>query len=137
MDDFGKVFGSRSIAAAALCALSVACSPDETVPVEEAAARVRARSAPAEQERGRSLYSAACASCHGRYGEGREQGPPMLHPLQARMHDDFAFERAVREGVRPHHYQLGTMPPVGDLSPEDVAAIVGYVRWMQEVAGLR
>jgi cytochrome c len=29
------------------------------------------------------------------------------------------------------------MPPVGDLSPEDVDAIIAYVRWMQEAAELR
>ncbi len=61
----------------------------------------------------------------------------MLHPFQAQMHGDFAFERAVREGVEPHHYRLGAMPPVDDLGPEDVDAIVAYVRWMQQVAGLR
>jgi hypothetical protein len=61
----------------------------------------------------------------------------MLHPLQARMHGDFAFERAIREGVQPHHYQLGAMPPIRELGPDDVAAIVAYVRWMQQVAGLQ
>lgn len=131
------MLGLRPIGAVAVCALSVACSRDEVFSVEDAAVRVRAHSVPAEQERGRVLYSTACGSCHGTHGEGSEQGPPMLHPLQARMHGDFAFERAMREGVRPHHYQLGTMPPIGDLSPEDVGDIIGYVRWMQEVAGLR
>lgn len=105
--------------------------------MQEGAARVRAQAVPAGQERGRALYAAACGSCHGAHGEGSEQGPPMLHPLQARMHGDFAFERAVREGVQPHHYQMGSMPPVEDLASEDVDAIVAYVRWMQEAAGLR
>ena len=138
MDDSGIRFDSACrIAAAVLCVLLAACSGEETADVQEGAARVRAQEVPAGQERGRALYAAACGSCHGAHGEGSEQGPPMLHPLQARMHGDFAFERAVREGVQPHHYQMGSMPPVEDLASEDVDAIVAYVRWMQEAAGLR
>lgn len=134
-----RVFGriSRSVAAGVVCGLSIACSQDEAVSVEEAAAQVRAQPVPTEQGRGRALYADVCSSCHGAHGEGSEHGPPMLHPLQASMHADYAFERAIREGVQPHHYQLGAMPPVEGLSPEDVDAIVAYVRWMQQVAGLR
>lgn len=92
---------------------------------------------PAAHARGAALYAARCAPCHGAHGEGSDQGPPMLHPLQASHHGDFAFERAVREGVAPHHYTFGTMPPVTKLGPDELDAVIGYVRWMQRVAGLR
>lgn len=137
LEDSDGSIGRGAFAATVIFALLVACGSGETVSVEEAAARVRAHSIPAEQKLGRDLYTEACASCHGLYGEGSKQGPPMLHSFQAHMHADFAFERAVREGVQPHHYRLGAMPPIEGLGPEDVEAVVGYVRWMQEAAGLR
>ncbi len=115
--------------------LLLACGNREVDP-ETLAALVSRVPVPAEHEGGRLLYATRCSACHGTYGAGTEQGPPMLHSIQARAHSDFAFRRAIAEGVRPHHYQLGTMPPIPELDAEGIDAIVGYVRWMQQTAGL-
>lgn len=124
-------------AAIAGAVLTLSCGTSDSPSPEQAAAIVRASTVPAENEQGAALYAERCAPCHGAHGEGSDEGPPMLHPLQARHHGDFAFRRAVREGVAPHHYRFGTMPPVAGLGADELDAIVGYVRWMQRTAGLR
>ena len=135
MNDLLKV--SRIVAACSIAALMVACSQDDAPSVVEAVARVKTSTVPPEREGGRSLYAANCAGCHGAFGEGSELGPPMLHPIQARMHADVAFKRAIQGGVRPHHYRFGAMPPIDELDTKDIDAVVAYVRWMQKAAGLR
>lgn len=88
-------------------------------------------------ERGRELYGANCASCHGARGQGTEQGPPHVHRIyEPSHHGDAAFLIAVRQGVRPHHWDFGSMPPIEGLSDEDVADIVAYVRQLQREAGI-
>jgi len=125
------------VAACSIAALMAACSRDDAIPVDEAVARVKTSTVPPEREGGRTLYAANCGGCHGAFGEGSELAPPMLHPIQARMHADVAFKRAIQEGVRPHHYRFGAMPSIDVLNSKEIDDIVAYVRWMQEVAGLR
>jgi cytochrome c1 len=51
-------------------------------------------------------------------------------------HADVAITLAVRNGVRPHHWDFGAMPPINGVSDQDVQDIVAYVRALQREAGL-
>ena len=89
--------------------------------------------------KGEQLYQgeATCATCHGSDLRGTTMGPPFLHEVYAPgHHPDAAFQRAVRNGVQPHHWQLGPMPPLPHLSADDVAAVTAYVRSQQREAGI-
>ncbi len=86
---------------------------------------------------GRGLFNGTCASCHGADLEGTDTGPSFLDPIYApNHHGDEAFQRAVVLGVAPHHWTFGPMPAQVDLTREEVAAIVEYVRAEQEAAGV-
>ncbi len=87
--------------------------------------------------RGKALYDERCASCHGADLKGTDQGPPFLHRIyEPSHHGDAAFQLAVRNGVRAHHWKFGDMKPVPALSADDVAHIVAYVRSLQRRAGI-
>lgn len=49
---------------------------------------------------------------------------------------DESFYAAVENGVQPHHWDFGAMPPQTSVDPEEVAAIVAYVRQQQAEAGI-
>lgn len=87
-------------------------------------------------EEGEALYSANCASCHGDALEGTDSGPSFLSSVyEPGHHGDGAFLLAVLRGVPAHHWGFGDMPAVEGLSPEDVDAIVAFVRQVQERVG--
>lgn len=92
----------------------------------------------ADAARGKGLYDAHCASCHGvRARGGTKQGPPLVHKYyEPSHHGDASFHLAVRRGVKQHHWYFGDMQPVKDASPENVADIVDYVRQEQRRAGI-
>lgn len=78
-----------------------------------------------------------CATCHGRDLRGTTMGPPFLDEVYApNHHPDASFLAAVRNGVQPHHWDFGPMPPLPHLSDEDVEAIVAYVRSVQQRNGI-
>jgi mono/diheme cytochrome c family protein len=86
---------------------------------------------------GKDLYVQTCSMCHGVDLKGTDIGPPFLTPIYAPdHHPDGAFFAAVANGVEPHHWEFGPMPAQPDVSPQDVAAIVAYVRDEQAEAGL-
>ncbi len=86
---------------------------------------------------GATLYSRACASCHGADLRGTDQGPPFLDAIyRPGHHADASFLLAVRRGARSHHWNFGAMPPVEGLTDEQVAAIVEFVREQQREAGI-
>lgn len=88
-------------------------------------------------EAGPSLYAANCASCHGRDLRGTNKGPSHLSVVYERNHHpDESFQRALEQGVRAHHWNFGDMPPVPGLDQTQIAAIVAYVRDMQDREGL-
>jgi mono/diheme cytochrome c family protein len=83
------------------------------------------------------MFDAKCATCHGRHATGSERGPPLVHRIyEPSHHADAAFQRSVTFGVQAHHWNFGSMPPVEGVSREQVAAITGYVRWLQRQAGI-
>jgi mono/diheme cytochrome c family protein len=92
---------------------------------------------PAEHARGAAVYRTHCEACHGEHALGTEIGPPLVHPVyRPRHHGDAAFELAVSQGVRAHHWRFGDMAPVPGIPPEDVAAVTAYVRWLQRAVGI-
>lgn len=85
---------------------------------------------------GDQLYQANCASCHGSDLRGTDQGPSHLSIVyEPSHHGDFAFQLAVSDGVRQHHWPFGDMAPVPGLSTDDVDAIVAFVRDQQRIHG--
>jgi mono/diheme cytochrome c family protein len=94
-------------------------------------------SAPVEFRDGEQKFNANCSRCHGIGGVGSNQGPPFLHKVyEPNHHGDVAFQRAVANGVKAHHWQFGDMPKIEAVKPEDVDQIVKYVRWLQKQAGI-
>ena len=87
---------------------------------------------------GARVYAAKCASCHGENGIGVEgAGPPFLNRIYIPSHHgDAAFFIAAANGVRAHHWPYGNMPPVEGITEAEVAAIVAYVRALQQANGI-
>lgn len=87
---------------------------------------------------GEALFEANCAACHGVNAAGNEGvGPPLVHIIyEPSHHGDIAFQLAVKNGVRQHHWSYGNMPPVAGLNEDDVAAITAYVRTLQRANGI-
>jgi mono/diheme cytochrome c family protein len=91
----------------------------------------------ADAGRGRTLFEANCAKCHGQDLRGTTQGPPFLDPIyRPGHHADVTFYSAVKYGVMPHHWRFGPMSAVQGLTPEDVGDIVAFVRQEQRAAGI-
>lgn len=122
----------RRVAAALLVMLLGACSQGGGGPAN-------AGDAPGvgDVARGEELYAASCAQCHGADATGTDQGPPFIHQVYVPSHHaDVSFLLAVRNGVQPHHWDFGPMPPRPELSEAQVTDIVAYVRSLQRAAGL-
>jgi len=120
-----------------LALVSVGCSePQQNEAGQEAMSPHTAIAADARK--GRVIFSARCASCHGKSGEGTDQGPPMSHKIyEPDHHSDYSIERAVKFGVRSHHWGFGNMPPIPGLSAEDVQHVIAYIRQEQTNAEIR
>ena len=87
-------------------------------------------------DEGEQLYAANCAQCHGDDLRGTDRGPSHLSEVyEPGHHGDGAFLIAVQAGVPAHHWSFGYMPPVEGLSPENVEAIVAFVREQQRLHG--
>ncbi len=92
----------------------------------------------ANAQQGEALFTANCSGCHGSAGQGTGQGPPLVDKIyRAAHHADITFHWAVKNGVKQHHWTFGNMPPVENVSPEDVGHIIAYVRDEQRKAGIR
>lgn len=88
-------------------------------------------------EKGKVTFDETCAACHGTNASGTDQGPPLVHRIYiSSHHGDASFYRAVQMGSRAHHWNYGDMPPQPDVSTEQVAAIVRYVRELQMANGI-
>ena len=86
---------------------------------------------------GKGLYEETCGVCHGLDLKGTDAGPPFLSPIYApNHHPDESFYAAVEQGVQPHHWDFGPMPPQPAMKREQVEAIIAYVRSQQEAAGI-
>ena len=97
----------------------------------------KAPKVPFQYALGYQKYQQMCASCHGKWGAGSKQGPPLMHPFyKPSHHADAAFYRAALNGVKAHHWQFGNMPPVSGITKQDMDAIVPYIRWLQREMGV-
>lgn len=115
-----------------LLLLVPACGEEQSAQAVKAPATV-----PAEFQQGEAKFNANCARCHGIRGTGTAQGPPLVYKIyEPGHHGDPAFQRAVANGVRAHHWQFGDMPKIEGVTPEDVEQITAYVRWLQRQAGI-
>lgn len=86
---------------------------------------------------GERAFNSTCAACHGTNAAGSEAGPPLVHRIyEPSHHGDYAFELAVNNGVRAHHWKFGNMPPQPGLTKADVNNIVVYVRELQGANGI-
>lgn len=87
---------------------------------------------------GKRAFDATCAACHGPDATGKRGfGPPLVHRIyEPSHHGDMAFQMAVQNGVRAHHWKFGDMPPQPGLTRADVANIVAYVRELQRANGI-
>jgi cytochrome c len=86
---------------------------------------------------GKDAFDANCASCHGVNGAGSDQGPPLIHDIyNPGHHDDASFFRAAMRGVPRHHWTFGDMPPQPEVTREEIAAIVRYIREVQQANGI-
>ncbi len=92
----------------------------------------------AEESRGEKLFNANCASCHGTNAAGKSgMAPPLVHRIyEPNHHADAAFQLAVQNGVRDHHWGFGNMPPIEGISPKNVGQIAAYVRALQRANGI-
>ncbi len=86
---------------------------------------------------GKATFDAVCASCHGANATGTDKGPPLIHPVyNPGHHSDEAFYLATMRGTRQHHWRFGDMPAQPQVSREQVATIIRYVREMQQANGI-
>jgi len=86
---------------------------------------------------GETMYNGSCAQCHGVNGTGSPEGPPLVDQVyRPSHHADISFHLAVTQGVAPHHWTFGAMPPVEGIPREQVDQIISYVRWLQRQAGI-
>lgn len=91
----------------------------------------------AEAEIGQVAFTENCARCHGANGGGTNQGPPLIHVIyEPGHHSDLAFVLAARNGSRAHHWRFGDMPPQPQVSEEEIAAIIQFVREVQRANGI-
>ena len=87
---------------------------------------------------GKTLFDDNCASCHGTNAAGSENGPPLIHVIyEPGHHSDGSFFLAVSRGVRQHHWNFGNMPEQPNVSEQDTALIIEYVRALQVANEIR
>jgi mono/diheme cytochrome c family protein len=129
---------SKSLVLAVLTALIMAgCSESEQTRSGKSDIPSHNASLIEDVGQGVVIFSARCASCHGKSGRGTDQGPPLIHRIyEPGHHSDYSIVRAVNMGVRSHHWGFGDMPPIPGLSPEDIKHVIAYIRQEQIRAGI-
>jgi len=82
------------------------------------------------------VYAARCASCHGDDLRGTDRGPSQLSIVyEPGHHGDAAYRSAIRNGAQQHHWSFGDMPPVEDITDDQIEAVVAYIRSEQRRLG--
>jgi mono/diheme cytochrome c family protein len=109
--------------------------PKETATMAAGSLRIPELSPVASE--GKAAFDSVCAACHGANATGTDKGPPRLHPVyNPGHHSDEAFYLAALRGARQHHWRFGDMPAQLQVSKEQVATIIQYVREMQRANGI-
>jgi mono/diheme cytochrome c family protein len=87
---------------------------------------------------GKGLFREYCLACHGNNALGSDKGPALVDNIyRPAHHADLAFRWAVSKGVMQHHWRFGDMPPLPDVTPEQLAHIISFVRLAQQRAGIK
>jgi cytochrome c oxidase cbb3-type subunit 3 len=81
---------------------------------------------PQPELRGRRVFEAKCATCHGLDGLGGEHAPDIVRRLAMRTISDEALLDLIHEGIT----EAG-MPGFPNLGSENDRALIGYVRFLQ------
>lgn len=107
-------------------------------PAADPASIVEPASLSARAAYGKTMFDAACATCHGNKGAGGlDKAPPLIHAIyESGHHPDEAFLRAAMNGVRSHHWGFGDMPPIKGISKKEVEHITTYIREIQRANGI-
>ncbi len=91
----------------------------------------------AEAQAGKATFERVCAECHGPTGGGAKKGPPLIHRYyEPGHHGDAAFARAIGFGARQHHWSFGNMPAQTKVAPNEIPAVIRYVRELQAANGI-
>ena len=99
--------------------------------------RVVIPSLSAEAKLGEAAFNTHCAACHGLNAAGSEKGPSLVDTIyRPAHHAGYSFVRAATLGVRQHHWFFGSMPPVLNVTREEIDRIVVYVRELQRANGI-
>ena len=84
-----------------------------------------------------NTFDANCAECHGQNAAGSDRGPSFVHKIYSpNQHADGAFYGAAMLDAVQHHWRFGNMPAQPQVNNNDVAAIVQYVRELQQANGI-
>jgi mono/diheme cytochrome c family protein len=87
-------------------------------------------------EMGASAFATSCASCHGGDLRGTAVGPSLLSIVyEPGHHPDESFRSAIRNGVRPHHWDFGPMPQITRLTDSEIESVIMFVRAEQAEHG--
>ena len=81
---------------------------------------------PQPELRGKSVFDAKCATCHGLDGLGGEHAPDIVRRLAMRMLSDEALLDVIHEGIT----EAG-MPSFSNLGRENDRTLVAYIRFLQ------
>jgi len=85
---------------------------------------------------GATVFVARCASCHGEDLRGTDKGPSQLSIVyEPNHHSDATYRAAIRNGVGQHHWNFGDMPPVEDITDDQIERVIAYIRTEQERLG--
>lgn len=88
--------------------------------------------------KGKAVFQGTCAACHGANLAGTQNGPPLIVPAyRPAMHSDFAISAAIKNGVVPHHWRFGPMPPQLGIADKDIPSVIAYIREMQAANGVQ
>ena len=85
-----------------------------------------------DAQAGKAVFAKRCAACHGATGEGNEAIAKTLKvemrhlgSKDVQAHTDAEFHKIIREGN-------GKMKPVKDVSDQDLANLVAYLRTLAQ-----
>jgi mono/diheme cytochrome c family protein len=110
------------------------CNSDPKLPP----VALTAAKTPEEFSKGEAAFNQYCAACHGKAAAGTDHGPSFINRIyEPNHHGDQSFMLAARLGVRAHHWTFGDMPKIPGVPDDDLKQIVGYVRWLQQQAGIK
>jgi mono/diheme cytochrome c family protein len=88
--------------------------------------------------KGQVVFNTNCASCHGIDAAGGIGGPPLIHNIyNPGHHSNASFIRAVRNGVKQHHWQFGDMPPQKHVAFGDMVFLMKFIREIQQQNGIK